>query len=92
VTADYSLRVAGRLTPGILKALEPLDSNETATETVLVAHVADQAALHSLIARIAGLGLKLVELQRLPPNDSANRSCPRWAGKVVPAGNSHANR
>ena len=76
MTADYSLRVAGRLTPGILKALQPADSSETATDTVLIAHVADQAALHGLIARIAGLGLKLVELQRLPPNGSANRSCP----------------
>jgi hypothetical protein len=81
VTTDYSFRVTGRLTPGILKALEPLDSSETATDTVLVAHVADQAALHGLIARIAGLGLKLVELQRLPPSGSANRPCPRPGGK-----------
>jgi hypothetical protein len=81
VTADYSFRVIGRLTPGILKALEPLDSSETATDTVLVAHVADQAALHGLIARIAGLGLKLVELQRLPSSGSANRPCPRRGRK-----------
>jgi hypothetical protein len=68
VSADYSFRVTGRLTPGLLKALAPLASTESATGTVLTARVPDQATLHGFIARIAGLGLELVELQRLPPS------------------------
>jgi hypothetical protein len=78
MTADYSFRVTGRLTPSLLKALDPLASTESATGTVLTARVPDQAALHGFIARIAGLGLELVELQRLPPSGSTNGSRPRF--------------
>jgi hypothetical protein len=77
VSAEYTFRVTGRLTPGVLGALDPLKASAAAGDTLLVGRVADRAALHGFIARIEALGLELVELQRLPPRGSANGSCPR---------------
>jgi hypothetical protein len=77
VSAEYTFRVTGRLTPGVLKALDPLEASAAASDTLLVGQVADRAALHGFIARIEALGLELVELQRIPPRGSANGSCPR---------------
>lgn len=65
--AEYAFRVTGRLTPGLLTALDPLEANPMTTETLLVGWVADSAALHGHIAHIEALGLELVGLQRLPP-------------------------
>jgi hypothetical protein len=66
VSAEYAFRVTGRLTPGLLRAFDPLEASAATTETLLVGRMADQAALHGFIARIEALGLELVELQRLP--------------------------
>jgi hypothetical protein len=75
VSAEYTFRVTGRLTPRLLAALDPLEANGAATDTLLVGRVTDRAALHGIIARIEALGLELVELQRLPPRP-ATGSCP----------------
>jgi hypothetical protein len=77
VSAEYTFRVTGRLTPRVLGVLDPLEASNAASDTLLVGQVADRAALHGYIARIEALGLELVELQRLPPRGSANASCPR---------------
>jgi hypothetical protein len=77
VSAEYSFRVTGLLTPAVLQVLDPLAAGEARTDTVLVGRVADPAALHGFIARIETLGLELVELQRLPPSGLVNKSCPR---------------
>lgn len=74
--AEYSFRVAGRLTPRLLKALDPLTAVGSAPDTQLVGHVGDRAALHGFIARIEALGLELVELHRLPSFPSATGCCP----------------
>jgi hypothetical protein len=76
VTAEYSFRVTGRLTPGLMRALDPLIAAEASTDTLLVGRVVDRSALHGFIARIEALGLELVELQRLPPARSAAGCCP----------------
>jgi hypothetical protein len=56
VSAQYRFRITGRLTPGVLRVLDPLAAGETAHDTVLVGRVADRAALHGFIARIEALG------------------------------------
>jgi hypothetical protein len=66
VSTAYAFRVAGRLTPGLLRALDPLQVSARTTETLLVGGVADRVVLHGFIARIEALGLELVELQQLP--------------------------
>ena len=76
MSAEYTFRVAGRLTPGLLGALDPLEARAASTDTLLVGRVADRAALHGFIARIEALGLELVELKRLPTRRSAKGRCP----------------
>lgn len=74
--ADYTFRVAGRLTPRLLGALDGLEATASSTDTLLVGRVVDRAALHGFIARIEALGLELVELKRLPTRRSAKGCCP----------------
>ena len=66
MTAEYAFRVVGRLTPGLLGALDPLAASPARTETVLLGTVADQSELHGYIGRIEALGLELVGVQQLP--------------------------
>jgi hypothetical protein len=85
VSAEYAFRVTGRLTPGLLGALHPLEASAATTETLLVGRVADRAALHGFIARIEALGLELVELQRLPRRpEGRGAGCPE-CGADAPA-------
>ena len=74
--ADYTFRVAGRLTPRLLGSLDGLEARAASTDTLLVGRVLDRAALHGFIARIEALGLELVELKRLPGRRSAKGRCP----------------
>jgi hypothetical protein len=76
VSAEYTFRIAGRLTRRLLEALEPLDARATAGDTLLVGRLADRAALYGFIARIEALGLELVELQRLPHRPATDGCCP----------------
>ena len=85
VSAEYTFRVAGRLTPRLLGGARPTRSAATATDTLLVGRVADRAALHGFIARIEALGLELVELQRLPHRPAADGCCPE-CGRDADAG------
>jgi hypothetical protein len=73
VSAEYSFRVRGRLTPGVVGALDPLRVVATETETLLVGRPLDAAALHGLIAHIEALGLDLVALQRIPARPVRNQ-------------------
>jgi hypothetical protein len=69
--SHYAFRVRGRLSPQVVAALEPLSPSSSATETVLLGVLADQAALHHVIARLDQLGVELVELRRLPAQRTA---------------------
>jgi glycine/D-amino acid oxidase-like deaminating enzyme len=66
VSFECAFRVQGRLSPDVLAALEPLRPARAATETELRGVVADQAALHGLLARFDALGVEIVEFIRLP--------------------------
>jgi hypothetical protein len=79
VSAEYTFRITGRLTPTLIGVLHPLQVIAATTETLLVGHVTDRAELHGLTARIAAFDLDLVELRRLhpPPGDASDDSvCP----------------
>jgi hypothetical protein len=65
VPAVYQIRVKGNLEQKWSDwfdgfAIEPQPNDET----LLVGSVADQAALHGILAKIANLGLPLLSLQR----------------------------
>jgi hypothetical protein len=70
--ANYRIRVQGQLGPGWTAFFAGLTlSWQEPGETVLVGQVVDQAALHGLLNTIRDLGLPLVEVLRLPPEESA---------------------
>lgn len=89
---DYAFRVTGRLTPGLLGALDPLWPTAVTTETLLVGTVADRAALHGLIARIEALGLELVGLQQLArhPTETGCGHCRTSCGEAGGRGDTDA--
>ena len=74
MSSHYAFRVRGRLSPDIIAALHPLRPTEPVTETVLRGDLADQAALHGIIARLEQLGVELVELLRLPADGDSGAS------------------
>jgi len=67
--ATYQVRVAGTVPAALLQELNDLTVSVEPPETVLHGSLPDQSALFGLISRIHGLGLRLVEVRRLPPDD-----------------------
>jgi hypothetical protein len=66
--ARYELRVRGVLDPHWSGWFEGLEvSSEEPGQTLIAGPVADQAALHGLLARIRDLGLPLLSVQRINP-------------------------
>jgi hypothetical protein len=63
--ARYEIRVSGALEQEQLGDLNLAIIPQSGDETLLVGSVADQWALHGLLARISGLGLGLLLLQRV---------------------------
>jgi hypothetical protein len=67
--ARYELRVQGVLDPGWSAWFEGLQlTSDQAGQTTISGPVADQAALHGLLAKIRDLGLELLSVRRLDPN------------------------
>jgi len=63
--ACYQIRVRGHLDPQWAEWFKGMTITHTADgETVLAGLVADQAALHGLLARVRDLGLTLVSVNR----------------------------
>jgi hypothetical protein len=61
----YEIRVRGVLNETLLEAFPGLHATAQLGETVLVGALADQAALHGLLAQVEALGLELLEVRRL---------------------------
>jgi hypothetical protein len=66
--AEYEVRVSGTLADADLADVGAVTLATTRVDTVLYG-VADQSALYSLLARLRGLGLEVVEVRRVshPP-------------------------
>jgi hypothetical protein len=62
--AGYQIRVRGHLGAAALRAFPALHAATQGGDTLLRG-VADQAALHGVLARIEELGLELIEVRRL---------------------------
>ena len=68
---EYTFWVRGRISPDILAALHPLRPVVLGRETELRGAIVDQIALHGIITRLEGLGVRLVAFQRTPADRSA---------------------
>jgi hypothetical protein len=65
----YELRVRGVLDPGWSVWLEGLEvTSDQAGHTTIAGPVADQAALHGLLAKVRDLGLELLSVRRIDPD------------------------
>ncbi len=65
----------------MLRAFPTLSAETRDGDTFFRGAIADQAALHGVLAQIEALGLELVELRRLP----ASRSPAKAPGRLTPA-------
>jgi hypothetical protein len=72
--ARYEIRVRGQLGTTMLRAFPTLHADRRGGDTLLRGAVADQAALHGVLAQIEALGLELLELRRLPANRRTTNS------------------
>lgn len=66
----YRIRVRGRLGQTILSAFPALRARAEGGDTVLTGALADQAALYGVLAEVEALGLELIEVHRLLPDES----------------------
>jgi hypothetical protein len=69
-TTPYRIVLRGELTDRYRTAFEPFALECEEGNTVLAGDVADQGQLHDLLDRIAGLGIELLAVERLPGPDT----------------------
>ena len=68
-TAQYEIRVKGVLDGGWSAWFDGLEvSSDDRGHTTIAGPVADQAALHGLLAKVHGLGLDLLAVSRIDPS------------------------
>jgi hypothetical protein len=67
-------RIRGRLSQSLLGAFPGLDAKVMGAETVLTGPLADQAAVHGVLAQIEALHLELLEFRRLSVAASAGQA------------------
>ena len=60
----YAIRIKGTLGLTVLSAFPELEAVYKDMDTILVGQLADQPALHGVLAQIEALGLELVEVWR----------------------------
>jgi hypothetical protein len=65
----YQIRVRGRLGPMIRSAFPTLQARVDGGDTVLTGALADQAAVYGVLAEAEALGLELIEVCRLQPDE-----------------------
>jgi hypothetical protein len=82
--AGYEIRVRGHLGARMLRAFPALRA-ETQGQDTLLRGVADQAALHGVLAQIETLGLELLEVRRLPPRTEDQPASPDTEGRPATA-------
>lgn len=62
----YEIRVEGHLSETLARAFPELDHVLMSDQTILFGLVVDDAHLYGLVARCQSLGLRLLEMRRLP--------------------------
>jgi len=72
--ARYEIRVGGVLDSRWAAWFGGLQAETDGSQTVISVLLADQPALHGLMARIGDLGLCLISLRRLDPCEAADQA------------------
>jgi hypothetical protein len=67
--AHYEIRVEGVLDSRWAAWFDGLQVHDDAEETVISGLLADQSALHGVLAKIRDLGLCLISVRRLDPGE-----------------------
>ncbi|MFF4753713.1 hypothetical protein ACWD5R_41755 [Streptomyces sp. NPDC002514] len=62
----YEIRVEGHLSKTLAEAFPELDHVVVSDQTLLFGPVVDEAHLYGLLARCQALGLRVLELRRVP--------------------------
>jgi hypothetical protein len=70
--ARYEIRIEGLLDPHWAAWFEGLHLSSDGTQTVISGPLADQPALHGLLAKIRDLGLCLISVRRLDSGDAGD--------------------
>jgi hypothetical protein len=65
----YQICVRSHLGETIRSAFPALQARTQGANTVLTGTLPDQAALYGVLAEVEALGLELIELRRLPPQE-----------------------
>jgi hypothetical protein len=73
----YEIRLRGHLGAMMLGAFPALDAERREGDTLLRGALADQSALHGVLAEIEALGLELLELRRLPGDPATGTKHPK---------------
>jgi hypothetical protein len=68
--ARYEIRVEGVLDNRWAIWFDGLQATSDGTQTVIVGLLADQAALHGVLAKIRDLGLCLISVRRIGPGEA----------------------
>ena len=72
--AHYEIRVDGVLGSRWAAWFDGLQVSDDGEETVISGLLADQPALHGLLAKIRDLGLCLISVRRLDPGETGNEA------------------
>jgi hypothetical protein len=72
--ACYEIRIDGVLDSHWAAWFEGLQVNSDGTQTVISGLIADQPALHGLLAKIRDLGLCLISVRRQEPDEAGNEA------------------
>src|SRR6266496_6203653 len=72
--ARYEIRIEGVLDSHWAAWFEGLEVNSEGTQTVISGPLADQPALHGLLAKIRDLGLCLISVRRQDPDEAGNEA------------------
>ncbi len=67
LNASYEIRVEGLLGHSWSAWFDGLDVTSEGVQSVLTGELADDAALHGVLAKIRDLGLQLISVRRLDP-------------------------
>jgi hypothetical protein len=65
----YEIRVRGPIGPTMMQAFPTLAASRSGQDTLLSGALPDQCALYGVIHQLEALGLQLLEIRGLPPND-----------------------
>jgi hypothetical protein len=65
----YEFRIRGHLGATTLRGFPALRAETQGQDTLLRGAVADQAALHGVLAQVEALGLELLELRRITTHE-----------------------